>query len=110
MIKEDKKTQTKVSELKTYPEAKIPVNDVEKGVFADDFTLSCLVSGGADHFVLDVTLKPPPGKIELLVSRIILAPLTLKLLYTLLDTAIKSYEKDHGEMKLPEHETLQGTF
>jgi hypothetical protein len=110
MAKEKTEVQSKRCPPQSYPQARIPANDVEKGVLAQDFTLSYTEFGGTNIFFLDVTLRPPPVEGELLVSRIMMAPATMKLLCDLLDTAIKSYEKMHGEIKLPKFELTEGQF
>jgi hypothetical protein len=103
MTKEEKAIQAKKpsSAQPTIREAKIPINNIAAGVFAHEFSLACISFGEVDHFFLDATLKTPIKGEEILVARIIMAPLTAKLLRNLLEQAINDYEKEHGEVKIP---------
>ena len=74
--------------------------DVAKGLFVQDFNMSCLSFEETPHFFLDGLIFLPTENEMLLVTRLIMAPTTLKHLKVLIDRVIEDYEKKNGEIKI----------
>lgn len=76
-------------------------HDVAKGNFVQHFSMACLSFDENPHFFLDGIAIPPPGTEPLLVARLIMTPETLKNLNQLISQVISDYEKEQGEIKVP---------
>jgi hypothetical protein len=101
------KTKEKPSEPVEVRKIRVP-SETAKGVFVHTFGAGCIKIGEESHFILDGTFRMPPGNEDLLVTRLIMSPQTIKLLMKLLEKTIGDYEKEHGKIKLPEY-SIGGT-